>query len=270
MRTELSPEQIRSYHDDGFVVIRDFLDPDELAHWRTCVDEAVEARQNRKVPGGDMTAGDSYYDQVFTQRLNLWVDHPGMKTLMVNEDLGRMATELAGIDGIRIWHDQTLIKEPWANPTAWHLDNPYWSFSSRDAISVWVALDDATPHNGCLYFIPGSHKEATFDNVGIGENMADLFKVYPDWGRRQAVAAPMKAGDCSFHNGLTAHGAGANMTPGRRRAMTCAYMPDGATFNGQKNILPPDYFASLSVGDLLDNDAQNPLIYHRNKTPVRL
>ena len=68
------------------------------------------------------------------------------------------------------------------------------------------------------------------------------------------------AGDASFHNGLTAHGAGLNMTLGRRAAMSCAYMPDGSTFNGQQNILPDDYFAALKIGDVLDNDAINPLV----------
>ena len=51
-----------------------------------------------------------------------------------------------------------------------------------------------------------------------------------------------------LHNGLTFHGAGANMTPGRRRAITCAYMPDGATFNGQRNVLPDEYLATLKRG----------------------
>ena len=77
------------------------------------------------------------------------------------------------------------------------------------------------------------------------------------------MAAPMKAGSCSFHNGLTVHGAGANMTRGLRRAMTCAFMPDGATFNGNKNVLPQSYVDGLSVGDLIDNDELVPLIYKR-------
>jgi len=64
-----------------------------------------------------------------------------------------------------------------------------------------------------------------------------------------------------LHNGLTAHGAGANMTNGQRRAMTCAYMPDGSVFNGNPNVLPPDYLATLKVGDPLNNNEINPLIY---------
>ena len=79
----------------------------------------------------------------------------------------------------------------------------------------------------------------------------------------------MKAGSCSFHNGLLAHGAGANMTPGWRRAMTCAYMPDGSTFNGIENVLPPDMIERLEIGALIDDDSQVPLIYHPTKPIVR-
>ena len=264
MNTDLSPQQIQSYRDNGFVVIDDFLTDDELELWRKYVDEAIEQREDRKLADGRMKDGDAYYDKVFVQRINLWQDHDGMRELMHDVRLGRMAATLAGVDGIRIWHDQALVKMPWGNPTGWHLDNPYWSFSSRDAISIWVALDDATVHNGCLYFIPGSHRTATFDNTDIGQNIGDLFAIYTEWGEQEAIPAPMKAGSCSFHNGLVAHGAGANMTPGKRRAMTCAYMPDGSTFNGKQNILPPETFESLTVGDLLDDDVQCPLIYHLN------
>ena len=75
----------------------------------------------------------------------------------------------------------------------------------------------------------------------------------------------MKAGSCSFHNGLTIHGANANMTSGYRRAMTCAYMPDGNIYNGTPNVLPDAYVQSLEIGDLLNNEEQNPLIYPRKK-----
>ena len=268
MKTTLTSDQINTYHQDGFAVIPDFLSDEELAAWRQAVDEAVARRKDRKLADDRWHSGDSYYDHVFIQRINLWQDHQGMRRLMLDERLGQIAANLAGVDGIRIWHDQALIKAPWANATAWHLDNPYWSFSSRDAITIWVALDDATLENGCMYFIPGTHKLATYDNSHIGENMGNLFKVYPDWGKKKATAAPMKAGSCSFHNGLIAHGAGANMTPGYRRAMTCAYMPDGSTFNGQQNVLSDEQIARLKVGDILDDVNQNPLIYHCSKSPM--
>jgi phytanoyl-CoA hydroxylase len=263
MKTSVTPAQIKQYQENGFVHHPGFLSADEVAELKAAVLDAAATMGKKKIAGGgkEWEEGDSHYDKVFTQRLNLWRINPTVKRYMLNPGLGKMACDLAGVKGFRVWHDQTLIKEPFANPTAWHLDNPYWSFSSRDAISVWIALEDATLENGCMWFIPGTQKLARFDNSGIGVNMADLFKIYPEMAQIDPVAVPMKAGDCSFHNGLTAHGAGANMTRKRRIAMTCGYMPDGCTFNGTRNILPKDYFESLKPGDTLCNDDWNPLVY---------
>ena len=269
MKTNLKREPIESYRENGFIVIEDFLSAQELETWRNAVEEAVAERGRLRILGREpITDDETYYNNVFVQRVNLWQDNEKMRKLIVDRRLGKMAAELAGVEGIRIWHDQALNKQPWANPTGWHLDNPYWSYYSRQTLSIWVALDDATLENGCLYFLPGSHKTATFENVGIGENIGDIFRVYPDWATIEAVPAPMKAGSCSFHNGLLAHAAGPNMTPGWRRAMTCGYMPDGCTFNGKRNILRTEQLARLKIGDLLDDDRQNPLIYHATKPCV--
>ena len=267
MKTALTNDQIQRYQNDGFIYIPGFLSPEEVTTLKTAVVETARSMGKKKVAGKgtDAVEEDDYYSKVFTQRLNLWKINDTIKGFMLNPDLGKMACQLAGIEGIRVWHDQTLIKEPFANGTAWHLDVPYWSFQSRHAISIWIALEDATPYNGCMCFIPGTHKLATNDTAGIGQNMGDLFKLYPKMGEIDPVPVPMKAGDCSFHNGLIAHGAGANMTRGRRIAMTCGYMPEGSTFNGARNILPEDYFESLKVGDVLENDEQNPLLYSSKK-----
>ena len=50
--------------------------------------------------------------------------------------------------------------------------------------------------------------------------------------------------------------------------MTCAYMPDGNTFNGQQNIPSPEQIEAYRMGEVLDDDAQSPLIYHRSKDYV--
>lgn len=269
MNNVLTQTQIESYQRDGFLLLENFLDQEELAFWRKAVTEAIEERAGKKMPGSNAMVGEDdginkdseYFGKVFDQMLNLWQTNERVKQIMLDKRIGEMVATLAGWSGTRIWHDQALVKRPWANPTSWHLDTPFWSFSDRRALSIWVALDDATSENGCLYFIPGSYHATTFENPGIGKNMDAVFQFYPQFKQSKSVAAPMKAGSCSFHNGLTIHGAGANMTNGFRRAMTCAYMPDGATFNGIKNILPDKQFATLMIGDLLNDDNQNPLIY---------
>lgn len=272
MKHQLTGEQTQLYQNNGFIVIEDFLSPEELEHWRNAVMTAVEERAGIKIPGKNIKIGDDdginvdadYFGKVFDQLLNLWQTNDQVKELMFDERIGKMAAQLAGVEGIRIWHDQALFKRPWANPTAWHLDTPFWSFSDRNAISIWVALDDATLENGCLFFIPGSQKQTNFDKITIGRNMDGIFDIYPQLTKSRPVAAPMKAGSCSFHNGLTVHGANANMTSGFRRAMTCSYMPDGNLYNGEPNILPESYLSDLKPGDVLNNNEQNPLIYHRS------
>lgn len=269
MNTEITPAQIDFYQENGYVVIEDFLNSNDLEIWRAAVTEALQERNGQKIPGKAGKTGEDdginkdaeYLGKVFDQLINLWQTNEKVREIMFNPKIGEMAAKLAGVDGIRIWHDQALIKRPWANPTSWHLDTPFWSFSDHRALSIWVALDDATLENGCLFFIPGSHKETGFDNPGIGKNMSSIFDFYPSFQSAASVAAPMKAGSCSFHNGLTIHGAHANMTSGFRRAMTCAYMPDGNTFNGIQNILNDEQIANLKVGNLLEDNNQNPLIY---------
>lgn len=269
MRHELTADQLASYRDQGYLVIENFLDAEELAEWSRVTDEAIEQRLHTKMPAGSHALHnqgdpDAFYAQVFTQCLRLADTHPGMRRLMYDPRIGRLGATLAGVDGLRVWHDQALYKPPFGNPTAWHLDNPYWSFTSRDALSIWIALDDATLGNGCLWYVPGSHRTARHENSGIGPAQSALFKVYPEWRELAPVACPCPAGSAVWHNGLTAHGAGANMTNRPRRAMTCAFMPDGSTFNGQQNILSAEQVARLRVGDLLDDEQQNPLVWHRD------
>ncbi|MEQ9161895.1 MAG: phytanoyl-CoA dioxygenase family protein, partial [Ilumatobacter fluminis] len=163
MNHELSPEQIEQYRRDGFIVVPDLLDADELEHWRSVVAHAVENRHGERFANQTALtdeidqsedAGD-FYDQVFDQLVNLWQTDDDLEALITDPRIGEMAARLSGNDAMRLWHDQALIKRPYANPTAFHLDAPYWSFTSHDAISIWIALDDATEANGCLYFFPG-------------------------------------------------------------------------------------------------------------------
>ena len=132
MQNELTESQINFYQENGFLVIENFLDAEELAEWQRCTDESVEERLGDSVEfmTNQMDAK-QFYARVFTQCLRLSDTHTGMRKLVHDPRLGKMAAQLADVDGVRIWHDQALIKPPHGNPTAWHLDVPYWSFDSR-------------------------------------------------------------------------------------------------------------------------------------------
>ena len=101
MNTEITQAQIDAYQTNGFVVMDEFLTPEELETWRDVVDQAVRERKDRKLVVEGAVDNDrwkddgSFYDYVFVQRLNLWKDNPAVKELILDPRIGRMATELA-------------------------------------------------------------------------------------------------------------------------------------------------------------------------------
>ena len=136
-------------------------------------------------------------------------------------------------------------------------------FHSRQSIMLWVALDDATLQNGCMYFLPGTHKSSRFDVTGnLGEAKIDsLLADYPAWAEIEPAAAEVQAGDGVFINGMIAHAAGPNMTIHPRRAMATLFVPEGSVYNGRPAALPQEVAARLRVGEVIADDEYLPLIY---------
>jgi len=257
MNAEIPDELVARYQRDGFVVLKNFLTAAEVAELRAGVLRAMTGLGDQRVAGtSEFAEPAGYHDRVVVQRLNLWKVEQSVRRCVLDPTLGTMLRRLTGLSGVRLWHDQTFFKPPWGDPTAFHLDMPNWSFTSPEAISIWIALDHATVRNGCLHFLPGSHRKTRREaNAGIRGSVGALFDHYPELRHVEAVPAEAEPGTAIFHNGLIAHAAGPNMTPYWRGAMTAQYMPEGATFNGNRCILTTEQMARLTVGDALDEDA---------------
>src|SRR5438034_489786 len=107
MKYQLTDEQIQSYQANGFIVIENFLSPEELEHWRKSVTIAVEQRAGIKIPGKEIKTGEAdginedsdYFAKVFDQLLNLWQTNESVKELMIDQKIGKMTAQLSGADG---------------------------------------------------------------------------------------------------------------------------------------------------------------------------
>lgn len=263
MHTAVSAEQVDAYRRDGFIVLPELLAASELAMLRNAVEESVHAIGRQRIAGTwEYAEPDDHREAVALQRLNLWKIDSRVRRIFLDVDLGRMLCALSGNEGLRILHDQTFFKPPWGNPTAFHLDMPNWAFSSPHSIQIWIALDDMSARNGCLYFLPASHRLTREDaTASVRGDLGALFAIYPELSEVEAWAAEVAAGTAIVHNGLTVHAAAPNMTPHWRRAMTCQYMPGDARFNGNRCILTRSQLARLRVGDLLDDEEHHPLVW---------
>lgn len=258
MRRTFTLQEIAGYRRNGFLAVADFLTATELAHWRQVVDAAAGDRHVKLLPQANSKT-------VFTQRMHLRRTSAEARQLVENRTVGRLVAELEGVDAVRIYLDQALVKERYFAPTQYHLDMPWWAFDSPHACTIWVALDDSTLENGCLYFVSGSHLLGLTTSGDLGSGLGGVLAEHPEVAV-PPLPCPIPAGGCTFHNGRTIHGAGANMTGGRRRALAAAFMPDGVRFNGRRdvNVLGEAYLDELAEGDRLDNDELNPVVYPRN------
>ena len=126
MNTKLSTEQIDEYRRSGVLVYPDLLNDSEVSDLLVAISEALERMGTRKVAGSSVLneveeeddTKDSYYEGVFLQKLNLWKISELVKQTFLGPQLGEMVTTLEGVDGMRVWHDQTLAlaSHPSRNP----------------------------------------------------------------------------------------------------------------------------------------------------------
>ncbi|WP_179107258.1 phytanoyl-CoA dioxygenase family protein [Sediminibacillus massiliensis] len=240
-RINLTDEQVSSYKENGFVQIDNVLNREELEELRTCMEEVMNNHGGKSIQTSEDKA--AYY-KVLNQRVNTWRDHGGMARFVLSERLAGMADQLIGNKGVRLFHDHALLKMPHdSKETPWHQDFPYWPMKKPGALSIWLTLDDVDEKNGCMQFMPKTHQLNKLKAVSLVGGH-DIFEEAENNGARfdksQAVTVPMKAGSCTFHDGLTFHAAFANQTDKPRRVLAIIYMPDGTTFNGKPHITVDD------------------------------
>ncbi|GAA3755144.1 phytanoyl-CoA dioxygenase family protein [Salinactinospora qingdaonensis] len=132
-----------------------------------------------------------------------------------------LVQEITGPD-IKLHASIGWMKPPHiGSPKSPHQDAAYWThIEPPEFVVCWIAIDPATPDNGCLNFVPGSHQRGIFPHAMLEEWRVPEEEVPYD----QAVTVPVPAGGASFHSGKTVHWSGPNHSPYPRRALSFAYM----------------------------------------------
>jgi ectoine hydroxylase-related dioxygenase (phytanoyl-CoA dioxygenase family) len=113
---------------------------------------------------------------------------------------------------------------------AWHQDYSYWTRTTPLAhLTCWAGLDDSTRENGCVHYVPGSHRWPDLPATGLAGDMDAIRSVLTDEqrGMFKPVAVELKAGEAAFHHPRTIHGSYANSTARPRRATVVNVFRDG-------------------------------------------
>lgn len=157
----------------------------------------------------------------------LMTDDPFWVRLVSDDRLLDIAEQFIG-PNIALFASHYISKPPFTGqPVLWHQDGSYWPLEPMDVVTLWLAVDDSLPENGCMRVIPGTQTMAlhemkpntTVANVlssGMDEALVD---------ESRAVDFVLKAGGVSVHHPNIVHGSNANNSPLRRCGLTIRYIP---------------------------------------------
>lgn len=251
---------------DGHTVVRNVVSPETAARWRALVQSATD-----RMDALEMPPGNEVYQRAFEQYMNLWEFDAACAEIAMSSHLGSIAASLLGVDGVRLYHDQALIKKGGGGFTPWHQDQWYWPLDTDRTVTMWLALHDFEPDAGELEFALGTHRSpitASDDAAPIsatGEEFYEGWLADHDVPRRRTGS--MRAGDASFHLGWTLHRAEPNRTPHDREVMTVIWFADGARLlapaSASQEADRERWLPDTEVGEVASSRL-NPLVGGRN------
>lgn len=214
----LRPEQIQFYRDNGYIKLKQVLSAEVIEHYKKEIAAAVRKHDTNSTPMEKR----SVYDQAFTQVHNLWLKSDAVAKFVMSKRLGRVAAELMGVQGVRLYHDQALYKEPGGGFTPWHVDQQYWPMSSNHCVTAWIPLQATPLEMGPLSFAPKSSQIRAGRDLEISaESEVAISRNLKDYPQDESA---FDLGEVSFHSGWIFHRAGGNKTDHPREVMTIIYM----------------------------------------------
>ena len=179
-------------------------------------------------------------DTTLFHALGAWRAEPGFHDVVWSPAiLMAMSQLLRG--PIRLWHDQLFCKPAeHGGVVAWHQDYSFWTNTAPMAhLTCWIGLDDSTRDNGCLYYVPGSHRWNLLPKTGLTGNMEEMMTVLTPEQKEafRPVPIELKRGECSFHHPLMVHGSFANTSSRPRRATLVNVFRDGVRSATDEELL---------------------------------
>ncbi len=263
---ELTQEQIEYYQENGFIKLKQVLDEETLQYFNDEISKVVfEKNPLLKKPMEERTT----FEKAFIQIGNLFKTNAIIQKLVLSKRLGKIAADLMKVEGVRLYHDQALYKEPTgktSNITPWHADQYYWPLDTDNTVTAWIPLQKTTENMGPLAFSTGSQKYDFGRNLEISDESEERIQQALADAKLELVDSGFDAGEISFHGGWTFHRAGANTSDKVRAVMTIIYMEDGTKVSNFTNSAHPvdrdAFLPGLEPGDTAITE-MNPLIYKR-------
>jgi ectoine hydroxylase-related dioxygenase (phytanoyl-CoA dioxygenase family) len=258
----LSQGQIGQYQRDGHILLKNVASTEDVNGVRPVIIGIVDEIASTKETQGRI----SDYGKMFTQTTNVWRKNPAIKEFIFAQRFAQIAADLMGVNGVRLYHDQALIKEPGGKPTPWHQDYYYWPLETEHTITMWMPLVDVTAAMGSMSFVRGSHVERAFEQLPISESSQEYFERVIKNQKSKICSYSLKAGDATFHSGRALHSAHANTSDMRREVIAIIYYADGTRImepdNQHRKVDMEVFHPGQKPGDRAASEL-NPVLFSR-------
>lgn len=256
----LSSESIRFYREKGYVKLKHVLSDELLNYYGEVITDYVFKLNKLTKPMEERTT----YEKAFLQVMNLWRENEEIREFVFSKRLARIASELMGVDGVRLYHDQALYKEATGGITPWHADQFYWPLSNSNTVTVWIPLQPVPLNMGPLAFAEASqHVEIGRDKEISDESENILADAMTRFSLHET---PFDLGEVSYHSGWTYHRAGSNVSGRPRKVMTVIYMDkDIRVIEPTSTYRTADWktwLDSKPVGSVADGNL-NPVLFQK-------
>ena len=250
----LSDSQLEKFEQEGFLGNVPLLNDEQIEALRSELAEFFTPEHEGQELWYEFHSNESSDpDTVLFHALGAWRLRPAMHDVLWNPAMLVPASQL--LEGaVRFWHDQLFCKPAGdGGVVAWHQDYSYWTRTKPMAhLTVWIGLDDSTRGNGCVHYVPGSHRWPLLPTTDLAGGMEAIREVLTEEQSEQfqPVACEMKAGEASFHHPLMLHGSYENRSQRPRRAVVINLFRDGVVSDQDEAMLAGT--AAIPRGEKMD------------------
>ena len=246
-------QAIEEYERDGATVLRGVISTDAIDELGRAIDALMDDGEHGIEGAGDKGR---FFGDLFST-----LHQPAFRSFVENSGLAEIAGQIMRSSEVRFFYDQLLVKEPGTPArTPWHQDLPYWPATGNQVISTWIPIDAASPENGVVTYVRGSHRwnrffpmqpfaeggpvetggsEAWQENSiydradGPGKNTLSDVRDHPE--HYSFANWRVEPGDVILHHPLTVHGAPGNLSRDRRRrALALRWFGDDARWDDSR------------------------------------
>jgi len=258
----VSRQQVEAFRRDGFIKLKGVFNAAELAHYGQEITRLTIALNTQTLPMEQR----STYDRAFLQVMNLWERGERVREFVFGRRLAEIAATLLEVTGVRLYHDQSLYKEPLGGITPAHADQYYWPVSSDRTITAWVPLQAVPQEMGPLAFYAGSQGVEFGRDLIISDESERAITANMQAHGFRVVDEPFELGEVSFHLGWTFHRAGPNSSSNPRSVMTVIYMDRDmrliAPTNPHQRNDWEKWCPGAVIGEVIDTP-RNPVLFER-------